>query len=206
MPRPNAYYSSVTDQKYCGFCNSCGINAPHDHALRDEKTKIITCPKLKDTTCQHCLEKGHTKLYCKNRKRESDYYNGDVDEAGSSTKVGLTINVNAANAANTWNCTVPIKRNREYYSSNHANKKKLAQSAANSVDNFLVCSFAGLEVEDIDIDKSPTIEEQMGDVSIESRQKTKEEKIQELRDKLGTKNLKTEQCDWFLNEEDDMWG
>lgn len=48
----------------CSFCLSCGIDAPHDHYLRDKFTGQTCCPKLLATQCRNCNVFGHTPIYC----------------------------------------------------------------------------------------------------------------------------------------------
>ena len=80
--------------KHCAFCSSHGVAGPHDHWLRATKDprSAVTCPRLKDHTCQHCGRKGHTAKFCGEKrflegekkqalakaKRES-FENGDWD-------------------------------------------------------------------------------------------------------------------------------
>ena len=56
-------------KKFCNFCHSCGIPAPHDHTLRTflNGMSVVCCPGLLNTECQKCKQFGHTKAYCPNK-------------------------------------------------------------------------------------------------------------------------------------------
>jgi hypothetical protein len=200
----------------CGFCSSCGITGPHGHVLRDFKNKSkITCPRLLDTKCLYCNEKGHTKLYCEKRKTESIYYQEDYKDIVSnqktkSNKPEIIINVN----------NIHSKRSRDYDKSEF-NPKRINRRIDNVSTNFLTSAFGALEVEEpFKPAEKPITEEKKKDVPSSSKtwvnivqhgknkeipvpsssHKTKQQKIQELREKLGHFNQKS--GEWFCEDDD----
>ena len=70
--------------KQCAFCSSHGVAGPHDHWLRATKDprSAVTCPRLKDHSCQHCGRKGHTAKFC----GEKRFLEGEKKQALAKAK------------------------------------------------------------------------------------------------------------------------
>ena len=209
-------------QKSCGFCTSCGIVGPHDHVLRDFKNKgIITCPRLLNTKCLYCNEKGHTKLYCEKRKRESLYYDGkycvekekeDINQKSKFDTSEIRISLS----------DIRSKRDRDHdFDKSEFNPKRINRRIDNVSTNFLTSAFGALEVEEpFKLSENTIPEEKKKDVPSSSKSwvnivqhgknkeipvhssspKTKQQKIQELREKLGHFNQKS--GEWFCEDDD----
>lgn len=61
--------------RYCAFCQTIGLAAPHDHYVRAsrEPNARVTCPHLLSTECSFCKKKGHTAKYCGEREDDARY-------------------------------------------------------------------------------------------------------------------------------------
>ena len=216
----------------CGFCLNSGIKGPHGHKLRQIKGGEITCPILKETKCQFCFRKGHTKLYCKDRDLGSEYFNN----SDNSNQSNLIINIKNESSKRPRD-----NMHNDWQSVKAQSSKKTALSSNSSVcDNFLSSAFAALEVEDESIeDENVAVEVATlpsvvvpnsldtwanivkGDSKPEKKvtfciginpptrsssnshpkkiNKSKQDHIQELRDKLGMKNLSEGNSEWFMD-------
>ena len=205
-------------QKSCGFCTSCGIVGPHDHVLRDFKNKgIITCPRLLDTKCLCCNEKGHTKLYCEKRKTESIYYQEDYKDIVSNQKSKFDTSEIRISLSD-----IRSKRERERdFDKSEFNPKRINRRTDNVSTNFLTSAFGALEVEEpFKLSENTIPEEKKKDVPSSSKTwvnivqhgknkeipvpsscpKTKQQKIEDLREKLGHFNQKS--GEWFCEEDE----
>jgi len=65
----------MSTARYCAFCQTIGIAAPHDHYVRAsrEPNARVTCPHLLSTECSFCKNKGHTAKYCGQREDDARY-------------------------------------------------------------------------------------------------------------------------------------
>jgi len=217
----------------CGFCFNAGIKGPHGHKLRQIKGGAITCPILKETKCQFCFKKGHTKLYCKERGLASEYFNNS-DNSDQSNHIIINIKNESSKRPRD-------NMQNEWQSVKAQGSKKTAVSFKSSVcDNFLSSAFAALEVEDESVeDENVAVEvatlpsvvvpnsldtwtnivkrdnkpekkvsfcigidpptRSSSKSSLKKTSKSKQDRIQELRDKLGMKNLSEGNSEWFMD-------
>lgn len=70
-------YSHDQNFQFCNFCKGDTMrkdNLRFSHWLFDKETKELTCPFLKSTICQVCLETGHTANKCANAMRVQELH------------------------------------------------------------------------------------------------------------------------------------